>query len=148
MLDLRYKSKDDRYNVCLKITHKRERRYYPIRVEDDDIKIRLTVDEFASLQGSRGRKRKILKRCEAVQADARAILKQLLRFSFEAFEKKFFNDKDETRAHVISELKGKAGELREAGRLKTAIGYESTANSIENFISKPRSPPVIPQYVT
>lgn len=136
LLDRRYKSVDDEYTVSLVITFKGKRRYYPITNLDDGQKIRLSINDFKSLSGSRGLKRKIKDRCDSVKADAQKTISEMSSFSFERFEDKFFSDVEQEKDNVIAALRTKAKHLREEGRLKTAIGYETTANSIEAFAGK------------
>jgi integrase/recombinase XerD len=136
LLDRRYKSVDDEYTVSLVITIKGKRSYYPITTLDEGEKIKLSISDFDSLGGSRGAKRKIKDRCDNVKADAQKVISEMSSFSIEKFEDKFFSDVEQEKDNVNGALRTKARQLREEGRLKTAIGYDTTANSIEAFSGK------------
>lgn len=126
LLDGRYRSVDDEYTVCLVITFKGKRRYYPITNQEDGQKIRLSINDYKSLSESRGARRKIKDRCGSVKADAQKTISELSAFSFERFEDKFFSDVEQEKDNIIEALRTKARQFREEGRLKTAIGYDTS----------------------
>ncbi len=152
VLDTRRQKANSTYPVRLRITYQRERKYYTLKLDD------LTRDEWEKLKtGGRLKDRRLLTmrdRIAEYETLAKEQFKKLPRFTFERFENLYFSDHSiDTKTladDVYAAFAEQIQKLREQGRIATAIGYETTMNSLKGFRPKLRfsdlSPKLLEDY--
>ncbi|MCK9613289.1 MAG: site-specific integrase [Bacteroidales bacterium] len=134
ILETRKPRKDNLYPVKLRVTYKRDRRYYTLKDEVGKT-FALSESDFAKIMGERPRDpfKKIALYFSSEEQHARDVIKKIVpAFSFPAFEKKYFTDLEDDE-DLFSGLDTAAKALREEGRISTAVAYECTKNSLEDF---------------
>jgi len=97
-----------------------------------------TEEDFKKIkcEKPRGKYKEIALLLNAMENKAINIIESLPIFSFEQFEKKFFNDNNNQDDDVFSLLKNTIQELKAEGRISTAVGFESTLKSLISFTNK------------
>lgn len=129
ILDTRFKRKDNNYRVRLRITFKREQRYY-------STKFVLTQDEFNKVysKNPKGDFKELNEKFNEIESRAREVVKNLPDFSFELFEKHFKapNGKATLTSYYESYIK----QLKKEGRAGTVQNYQSSINSLIQFTGK------------
>lgn len=130
LLDTRNKKKDYTYPVKLRVTYKRDQRYYKTNYS-------FTKQDFEKISGDkpRGNYKDISIDLNQIETKAREVIKELPAFSFEAFDLIFRTKKDE-RNNVFYGFEKNIERLLSEGRLGTADSYKYSQNSIKGFIKK------------
>lgn len=147
--DIARMAKDGRYPIRLRVTYKRRSRFWILKyppMEHDDFSqlygqtILLTKKDYAKAIGSRpGKFEELNLHFAAVKTQAREVIKGMNDFTFEAFEANYFTtptDKDD----IFSVLESKGKEMREAGRISTAVTFECGLKSLKEFTGKEKFP--------
>ncbi len=120
-------NKEGKCPVSIRVTFDRKKRLYPT-------KHALSPEEYQKVLGSspRGVYKDIGLSLQAYENKAAEIINQLPLFTFEAFEKRFLSNvgAKDTIKHAFSL---KIGDLRDAGRIGTAVTYECAITSLEKF---------------
>ena len=80
---------------------------------------------------------KINSRAKRVDIDNCKIIKELSVFTFDKFEKRYYGI-DEAENDIFSGLRNAIKQLKEAGRISTAVSYECALNSLKDFYDKPK----------
>jgi site-specific recombinase XerD len=125
-LDTRREKKDYTYPVKLRVTHKRERKYYGLG------NYSFTKDEFKRIYGDkpRGENKETRLRLNLEEQRATDIINSLPAFTFQQFEKLFSGNvasQDLTFAFDI-----RIEQLKRAGRVGTASTYKDAKKSIND----------------
>ena len=99
--------------------------------------IYLDEDDYSRIMGERPRKpySTISLIFAEYKKRARNILDKMPLFSFEKFEKKYLSNKTDPN-DVFSMLRERAKELRDGGRISTAVTFECTLSSLKKFNQK------------
>ncbi|GGK64020.1 phage integrase SAM-like domain-containing protein [Rufibacter glacialis] len=128
-LDTRRPRKDGTYPVKLRLTHLRERKYFPTAYF-------LTAEDFAKTQAerARGEFKEIQIALRAMEAHATEVIKKLPVFSFDAFERAY--SKVDTYNDVFDSFSQAVNRLVENGQVGTAKTYENAQVSLLSFILK------------
>ena len=131
-LDTRWKAKNKKAVVKLQISQPEPRIQKLYQTN-----FRLTVEEFKSAWKERRPRdefKDLRRKLEAVESNALKIVNSLDPFSFEAFEKNFFNkeNKDFKNAFIIFDELEK--QKLEKGAISTAEKYRSAKVSIQNYL--------------
>lgn len=137
-LDTRHKKKSGLYPVKLRITFRKEQKYYPIgydliQAEYDAIR---SDAEFKKLPIKARRKLQDVKiKCDAQLVKANEIVDKIPFFNFSLFEKKFLigqHSSDSVYLYYEKTIK----RLKEEGRVGTASCYNTNMNSLKKFSLK------------
>lgn len=133
VLDQRTAKKGGTFPVKLRITFQRKQKYYALNKD-------LTPDEFSKVNSPKPRSEyKELKLFfEAFEGEATKIINELKAFSFETFEKRFYEEaKTSTdRSNVCEVIQIKIDALKAEGRVGNASTYQCLKNSIQSFQKK------------
>lgn len=114
--------------ISVRVTFDRKKRYY----KTDKT---ATVSDFEKLSGAkpRGDLKELALKLQSFEKKAADIIEKLPFFSFPAFEKQYYTNRG-TRETLYAAFTLYANELRDEGRIGTAVSYECARNSINNFI--------------
>ena len=140
VLDTRRQKANGTYPIRLRLTYQRERKYYTIKLDD------LTSNDWEKLKilGKLKDKRLIEIRSKIgdYESLARNVIKTIPRFTFARFEEGFFTDHSidakSSADDIFQMFKEVAEKLRQQGRVSTATGYDTAANSLRTFQGKLR----------
>jgi integrase/recombinase XerD len=129
---------DGTHPVKLRVTYKGQRKYYTVNFDPE--RKGLTVKEWEKVESKNPRKayREYSETLKAFEHDARETVKDIPEFSFEAFEKKFFNN--EASNDLLASMLSIAGDFRKRGGLKTADTYLYAVKSLKKFANSERLP--------
>lgn len=134
-LDNRREKKDGNYPVKIRITHRRERYYYPTNIS-------LTENEFKqalSAKPGKGLKDVQLKLFE-LQRHANSAVNKIVddmqtEFNIGLFEK-YLHITDSDYKDIFNCYKRKIDSLKQNGQLKTATGYETSLASFKEYVGR------------
>lgn len=145
ILDKRYAKKDDVYPVKLRITFKRESKYYPTghdMTEQEFVRQRdcellrankyIGTKEYAQLS-------QINKKLEAYLANAQQVIGQMKVFNFDLYEEKRSGGQVSVN-DIYSAFLAKIASLEAEDRIGTAITYQCALKSLQNFYPKSKLP--------
>ncbi len=163
LLDTRYPNKDEKSPIKLRVTYQKKSRYYVMRYPqksndgstDDEI-IQLLLKEFDGLGGQtitlseidysradckkpRGKYSHYKSMFFHFETLATNVISKTIPFSFDKFESKYFA-KPSDEQDLFSMLEFRARELRNEGRISTAVSFECTLNSLKKFTGKTKFP--------
>lgn len=130
--------------VSVRVTFDRKKKYY----KTDKT---ATPDDFQKMLGSkpRGNIKELALKLQSFEKKAADIIETLPAFTFPAFEKAYYTNRA-TQDTIKSAFTQYANELREDGRIGTAVSYECAQNSINNFIPNAKfadiSPDILRKY--
>jgi len=129
ILDTRRPLKDGTYPVKLRITYKRERKYFPTKYS-------FTENDFTKTQypKPKGEFKQIQIALQAIEQLAIDVKDKLPVFSFEAFEKRFLNFS--ARDEVFAAYEVAIARFNKDGQVGTANTYENAKVSLLSFIHK------------
>lgn len=124
--DTRRALKDGTYPVKLRITHNKKQKYYPTDIF-------LTTEDMAKVYGPKPREhyKKLLSKFATIEERALGVIDKISIFTFEQFEKKFFDLSQ--RDNVFDAFASKITQLRLEGRAGTASSYECAMSSLKSF---------------
>lgn len=142
LLDTRRKKNDNSYPVKLRVTFDRKQKYYatPYDLGEDEFKRvmfgqRLSEDD-----------KTLKKRISAFENKATDIIKDIPVFSWKIFEKYYLANRG-TKNTISQAFKDYAKELREAGRIGTAVSYECAQSSLDKFMEGAKYTDVTPEFL-
>lgn len=129
-LDKNRPKKSGKCSVKIRVTHNRKRKYFATGLD-------LTPEEFD--QTFFGRRRTLLQKenkakIEYLERKASDVIKNLNVFTFEAFKEGFLDERNLTNS-VSFAFDKYINNLRDEGRVGTAVTYECARNSIRSFQS-------------
>ena len=129
LLDTRRVLKDGSYPVKLRLTHARQRKYFLTPYN-------LTEEDFAKVKSDkpRGKFKELEITFQAIEQRAIDVLKKLEVFTFDEFEKKFYNVA--SKQDVLAAIREKMTALKKEGRPGTAETYASTLTSLTAYTKK------------
>lgn len=138
-LDTRYKLKNGKYPVKIKITYQRKTKFFQTPITPFD-PLEFTEDDFNMLTKGYPRgevMRDIKKELVKIEANLNEIVNSIPNFSFDAFELRLNSRKSNTKGASIQELLlEKSANCREQGRISTAQLATTIAKSIDDFQNK------------
>lgn len=127
--DTRIKKKDGTYAIKLRLTYNREQKYYPIGKF-------LTEAEWQTLKSGKHRNKK-LKELEiyfaAIENKAVTIIDKMNVFSFPGFLNQF-NTQASSKSSVLDALSLRRQKFTAKNSINTAVTFQSTVASIEEFL--------------
>lgn len=127
--DTRIQKKDGTYAIKLRITCNREQKYFPLGKF-------LTKEDWNTYKSGKHRNKQ-LKELEvhlsAIENKAVKIIDKMDNFSFAGFLNQF-NDKPRNKSSVLEALRTRHKELTENNRISTAITYQYSIKSIEDYL--------------
>lgn len=126
-IDKYHPKADGKCAVSIRITFERKKRYYPTGIN-------LVISDFEKAQGEKPRKefKRLALKLQSYEKKAADIIESLPAFTFKAFEKHYFTNRG-TKGTLNEAFATYAAELREAGRIGTAVSYECAQNSLNKF---------------
>jgi len=126
VLDTRRATKTSEYPVKLRVTFKRERKYYGLNIY-------LNEDDWKKVNGEKPREeyKKTRFKIDKILKEADNLIEELEVFSFPLFESKFFNKASVTK--VKDKFQMYIDELDQQERVGTSALYVATMNSISKF---------------
>ena len=129
-LDTRRAKRGNLYPVKIRITYQRKRKYYSVDVD-------LSEEDFQKTQGEkpRGEYKALSIKFSTLEARAIKVIEKLPQFSFDAFEKAFFEQKS-SEQDVYSFYERYIDGLKEEGRVGTASSYQCSLNSFKSYHPK------------
>jgi integrase/recombinase XerD len=140
---------DGTYPLKLRVTYQRDRKYYNIGID-------LTEEVWADVQDktkTRREIREIRDRIAEFEVRAEKIIRLLDSFTFEVFEKRYFQSEQETAKqntlkgdvrHVFTQY---IESLRAENRIETAASYNSALNSLLAYRKRLRFDEVNPEFL-
>lgn len=137
ILETRKTNKDGLHPVKLRVTYKKDRKYYTLKGLDKR-SLYMIQDEFDQLQTDKNFKLLNIHLVELEKA-AMDVIKEMNGFSFDKFEDIYFDkptDKDDLFSIMLSIEK----KLREEGRISTATTFKNALHSLKEFTGKERFP--------
>lgn len=142
ILDTRRIKKDGTYPIKLRITFGRKQQYYPTPYD-------LTSQEFEKVMF--GKRLTFLEkqqkeRITAFENKALEVIEDLQVFTWIAFEKRYLLNRG-AKDTINQAFADYAAELREAGRIGTAVSYECAQNSLNNFCAGAKFADVTPEFL-
>lgn len=113
--------------ITIKVTHDRKKKYYPTGIA-------LTPKDFEKVMSDKPRKefKEIALKLQSFENKAAKVIKELHVFTFATFEKRYYTDKG-AKEYISTAFADYAKELREAGRIGTAVSYECAQSSFNKF---------------
>lgn len=126
--DTRRQRNDGTYPVKLRVTYNREQKYYPTDYS-------LTAEDFEKAQGTKPRNshKDVSLKLQACERKASVIIEALPLFTWQDFEKHYLGNKS-VRALLADAFGDYIKELKEAGRIGTALSYECANGSLGRFV--------------
>lgn len=125
--------KDETFAVKLRVTFNRKQKFYVLK-DKNKKRLSMSKDSFDAVmdKDSTREKKKLRLHVSNLQERADEVIEELPVFTFEAFEAKYFNKKTD-QTDLFSSMETRAKELREEGRISTAVTYECALNSLKVF---------------
>jgi integrase len=128
--DTRVCKKDGTYAIKLRLTYDREQKYFPLGKF-------LSKEDWKILKSGKHRNKE-LKELEvhlsAIESKAVKIIDKMEHFSFAEFLN-LFNRKPQNKSSVLDALRVKHQELTQKNRFSTAITFQYTIKSIEDYLT-------------
>lgn len=127
ILDSRRPLKDGTYPIKLRVTYQRKQKHFGTIFN-------LSKEDYEKVYGARPREefKKIQLVLSALEEKARKIIGKMSVFTFDAFERKFYNTSIED--DVFSGFDRKIEQLKSEGRVGTASSYECASLSLLSFL--------------
>ncbi|MFZ4521479.1 MAG: tyrosine-type recombinase/integrase [Bacteroidales bacterium] len=139
------KRADETYAVKLRVTYKKISRTWILKypkMEESEFSqlcgktIAMSEDDFNKMEGTKPGKFEVLQLHFAkLKTQARDVIKEMAVFSFETFEEKYFS-KPKDKDDLFSAMESTGKEMREAGRISTAVTFENSLRSLKQFTGK------------
>ena len=132
ILETRWANSKQKYKLKLMVTHKRVQKYFTIIIPG--VPATMSEEEFARSRSDKPRKpySDYKDHINQVEKDARDIITQMPVFSFEEFEKRYFNPPIENKL-LFPAFQAYIDELTKIGSVGTASIYNTSLNSIKNY---------------
>jgi integrase len=142
-IDRYHPKRDGACSVSICISHQRKRRFYPTGIS-------MKPEDFDSLMKAKRRsdeQKEIYKRILAFESRANDVADELDVFTFTMFEEMYLSNREATDSIAFG-FNRYINELREQGRISTAISFESALKSIEEFRAGLRFADITPAMLT
>ncbi len=143
ILDTRRAKKDGFYPVKLRVTFERKQQYFGTPYD-------LSQAEFDKVMfGKRlaDSDKRMREKISGLEVKARRVIEEMQFFSFDMFEKGFFTNIG-AKDFVDSAFTMYAKELRDSGRIGTAVSYECAQRSLSSFSPETRFSDITPSFLT
>ena len=127
-LDTRMQKQDGTYPVKLRLTYKRKRKYYGLTGYS------FTKEDFKRTTGDkpRGEAKEFRMKLNLIEQKAMDVINGLPAFTFQQFEKLFFN-KANTAGDLFLSFELRIEQLKRNGQVGTASTYITAKKSLETF---------------
>jgi integrase/recombinase XerD len=132
ILDKRRPKKNGLYPVKTRITYQRLQKYYNIGVDLSEIDFERIIKD-----STRKELRSVKKKISLYQSKVRNVIDSLEKFTFQDFESKFLEKKEEPASiqkEVFNYFEEVIDQLTKEGRIGTANAYKGAYNSLKNFM--------------
>jgi len=140
ILDTRREKKEGTFPVKLRLTFERKQQYYKTPFD-------LTKTDFEKVMYSKrlSEAEKALKnKITAFESKAVEVINTLPFFSWQLFEKQFYTNRV-TKGTIKEAFENYAKDLRETGRIGTAVSYECAKKSLSEFMEDAKFVDVTPE---
>ena len=140
-IDKWHPKKDGKCAITIRVTHNRQKRYYPTEHY-------LTPEEFIKTRGEkpRGEFKNLAMSLQSYEKRAADIIQEMSIFTFESFEKKYF-----TNLGAYNTLKQyfdrRIQYYKDAGRVGSASAYDAAKVSLEKFQPGVKFAHVVPSFL-
>jgi integrase/recombinase XerD len=140
-IDKYHPKADGKCAISVRVTFERKKRYYRIPVN-------LTPEDFEKIQGPKPRKgfKELALKLQAYEKKAADIIESLHFFTWHAFEKLYSSNRS-AKNYLNAAFAEYAKELRQTGRIGTAVSYECAQRSLEKFATETKFADVTPQFL-
>ncbi|MEP6551948.1 MAG: site-specific integrase [Ferruginibacter sp.] len=140
ILDTRRVKADDTYPVKLRVTFDRKQKYYatPYGLTKIGFK-RVMFGERLSAKD-----KELKKKIQAFEDKATGIIESLPFFTWVGFEKHYLSERA-AKGTIKQAFENYAADLREAGRIGTAVSYECAMNSLNTFAKDSKFTDITPE---
>ena len=140
-IDKYHPKADGKCSIYVRVTFERKKKYYLTGIS-------LTISDFEKTLGNKPRNefKKLALKFQAFEKKAADIIESLPAFTFKAFEKHYYTNRG-TRDTINAAFAGYAAELREAGRIGTAVTYECAQKSLKIFSPGAKFADVTPDFL-
>ena len=147
ILETRWPNAKQIYKLKLMITHKRVQKFYTIIIPG--VPASMTEDEFAKSKLDKPRKpfSEYKERISLVESDARKVITDMEEFSFEEFQKRYFEPAREEK-NLFAAIEAYIKELKLQARVGTASSYNCTLSSLTKFKDEKKLQPFIFDNIT
>ena len=131
-LETRWANKKGNYKIKLMVTYKREQKFFRILIPG--MPNEFTIDIFKKIKSDKPRSpfNDYADKITNVEATARAVIKNMDGFTFEEFEKKFF-DPSKEEINLFTAIQNYVDELKEQKRASTSSSYNCTLQSMKKY---------------
>jgi len=137
ILETRKSNADELHPVKLRVTYKGDRKYYTLKGLDKKT-LYMASDDFDRISTSNNLKPLKIHLTE-IEKKAMKVIEEMAVFSFDSFESIYFSKpKDADDLFSIMEAVGK--QMRDAGRISTAVTFECALKSLKEFTGKEKFP--------
>jgi integrase/recombinase XerD len=128
-IDKYHPKADGKCAVSIRVTFDRKKKYYPTPLS-------LSIDEFEKTQGAKPREpyKGTSLRLQAFEKKAADIIRNMSVFTWKGFERQYLVNRG-AKGSVFQGFADYSKELREAGRIGTAVSYECAQSSLNKFDS-------------
>lgn len=127
-IDRYHPQKDGKCKISIRITHNRNRRYYPTNIA-------LIASEFDRIMLAKRRNdedRNLYLKIDSFIHKANEVLSKLTVFTFTKFEEIYLNNRDADES-IKAGFEKYIEELKQERRIGTAVSYDNAIKSIESF---------------
>lgn len=130
---------DGKGAITIRVTYERKKKYYPTPIS-------LTVADFEKVMGAKPREpfKSISLQLQAFENKAADIINTLPIFSWKTFEKHYLTNRA-AKDTISQAFKDYSTELREAGRIGTAVSYECAESSLNKFLKAAKFADITPE---
>lgn len=142
IIDTRRKKQNDVYPVKLRVTFERKQKYYPTGFDLTETKFKKVMFGERKSDAEKQQQATI----QAFEGKAIDIIKNLRVFTWLAFEKEYHTNKG-AKDTISFSFESYVKELRETGRIGTAVSYESTLSSLNKFCEGAKFADVTPSFL-
>jgi len=139
-IDVFHPKNDDIRAVTIRVTYQRQKKYYRTN-------LRLKPSEFKKIMKADRRsktEKKVYDEILSYQSKAIKINKDLPFFTWQLFEKQFYTNRV-TKGTIKEAFENYAKDLRETGRIGTAVSYECAESSLSKFMKDAKFVDVTPE---
>ncbi|MBD0285531.1 MAG: phage integrase SAM-like domain-containing protein [Flavisolibacter sp.] len=141
-IDSYHPQKDGTCRISIRVTYQRKKRYYPT-------KFSLTPEDFRKVMNAerpREEIKSIRRKLMKLEKDAADIIDKLTYFTWDAFEKQFLQNQGYAD-RLNSAFDTYVAQLREEGRIGSAISYEYAKHSLNRFSANAVFADVNPEFL-
>lgn len=141
-IDKYHPKADGKCAISVRVTFERKKKYYRTPIS-------LTVEEFEKTQGLKPRNeyKELAMQLQGYEKKAADVINRLPFFTWQTFERLYLTNRG-TKDTLSTAFADYANELREGGRIGTAVSYECAQHSLEKYAPGAKLADVTPEFLT